>query len=236
MDEQITGQLLKTARDMATTRSLSSLIRLIMKEGLALSGAAGGYLVLLDADAAGRDVHERLFAVSGELLDDSPTRSFLKGTLDMRESKATIISLPKELPEHSTAAGAQKLLCVPFGPGGRIEGGFILADPSEDPAGGKLVLLQLFGELAKAALENALIFEGMEAQIQYLLNFDELLTKLPNRRFFKRQLDEVIASSSPTARVALLFWTSMILIASIESLDSVRGTVFFVKPLRGFTP
>ncbi len=133
----------------------------------------------------------------------------------MRESKATIISLPKELPEHSTAAGAQKLLCVPFGPGGRIEGGFILADPSEDPAGGKLVLLQLFGELAKAALANALIFEGMEARIQYLLDFDELLTKLPNRRFFKRRLDEAIASSSPTARVALLF-------LDLDDFDSVN--------------
>ena len=53
-----------------------------MKEGLALSGAAGGYLVLLDADAVVTNVHERLFAVSGELLGDSPTRSLLKGTLD----------------------------------------------------------------------------------------------------------------------------------------------------------
>ena len=65
--------------------------------------------------------------------------------------------------------------------------------------------LEMLAKHAAVCIENAILLERFAARCQYLSDYDDIVTKLPNKRRFRRDLEEMISTSGPADQFALLF-------------------------------
>jgi|GEM_PF-6366291 len=81
-------------------------------------------------------------------------------------------------------------------------GGIVLAEPSPDMESHQLTALR---ENASIAVENILLLQDLQNKNQYLSDYDDLVTKLPNRRVFHNLIVNAIRPSPPHQLCTLFF-------------------------------
>jgi diguanylate cyclase (GGDEF)-like protein len=196
-------RLLKTTRRMTELRGLESLITFVLTEAGVLTGAEGGYIVLFSSDSL------------------MPEPAFLGPAgrkLSLPVSPDIWVAYEKTLPHNELAwchesdpilcelgIKARSALYLPFLSKGGLRGGITLGNPNPALNPHQRDLLLSFAEHAAACLENALVYRKMEDRVNYLSDYDDLITKLPNHKAFRRMLAEAISQTDGQSLLAVLF-------------------------------
>ena len=183
-------RLLQTVRKIASVRESELLIGLILCTVQSLAGAGETVLTLLHKGTdtpVWFDANGQRTAVVLDAVTSSACARVLsnKDSFQLEKNGNTLIL---QLRASDEAQGAIVL-----------HGAAAASDQSQ------LALLKEFARYAGACIATALTLDGMAARIRFLENHDELLTKLPNRILFQRQLGQSLETAGDTVSLAVLY-------------------------------
>lgn len=203
MEHETAMRLLQTAREMTEAQSREIATRLLIAEALEISGTARAFVWFAANAKAGEFVYG--LEANGQKITQE-----LKATLRLvwepsLQVRGPILLSPVDPLFAKFAFPAQKIIWAPFRYGSELRGGLVLADPHPEPAASNLALLGLFVDLGGTAINNVLRVERMAARIQYLSDYDDLVTKLPNQTFFKRRAAEMASQAESGQMVGMFF-------------------------------
>lgn len=203
MEHETAMRLLQTAREMTEAQSREAATRLLIAEALEISGAARAF-VWFEANAqAGECVYG--LEANGQKITQEPKSTLRLAWEPSLQARGPILLSSADPLFAKFAFSAQKIIWAPFRYASELHGGLVLADPHPEPAASNLALLGLLVDLGGAAMNNVLRVERMAARIEYLSDYDDLVTKLPNRTFFKRRAAEMACQAESGQMVGMLF-------------------------------
>jgi len=184
-------------------RGLDILTTLFFKQAKLLAGAKDGYIFIFKSDSLIRET--KVYNKNGQ---DIQITSRLKLELDHQQN----IQEDKELWFHKNdplieeiETGVQHALYFHFYSQNKFQNGFLLTDPESNLEKQKKEILIDMGKYVSLCIENMFINLLMKKRISYLLNFDDLVTKLPNRRVFNECIIETISQITIGHFFAILF-------------------------------
>jgi diguanylate cyclase (GGDEF)-like protein len=182
-------RMLDAAREMSDIRDLEPLIAFVLAEARSLTDARRGSLILWEAEPL---VPASLrFGQDGRVLG-----SFPDPARPAAWEPSRLCVEPTWEPDST--------LCLPLLYRGASQGAIVLERP-QGPSGADLAeLLARFGEHASVCIRNALLNRRMEAEVRYLSEYDAVVTKLPNRIVFHREVAAAIRGAGSGQRSAVL--------------------------------
>ena len=181
-------RLLQTVRKIASVRELEPLIGLVLYKVQSLAGADETVLTLLHKGTdtpVWFDANGRRTAVALDAVTSSACARVLRNQ------------------DSSWLEENGDTLILQLQAGDKAQGAVVLRGSTSDQS--QLALLKEFAGYAGACIATALTFDCMAARIHFLENHDDLLTKLPNRTLFWRQLRKSLETASDTASLAVLY-------------------------------
>jgi len=206
MEYETAMRLLQTAREMTEAQSREVATRLLMAEALEISGATRAFVWFAGNAEAEECVYD--LEVNGQKITQEPKSTLRLAWEPSLQTRGPILLSSTDPLFGKFAFSAQKIIWAPFRDGSGVHGGLVLADPHPEPAASNLSLLGLLVDLGGAAMNNVLRVERMAARIQYLSDYDDLVTKLPNRTFFQRRAAE-ITSQAESGQMAGMFFLDL---------------------------
>ena len=182
-------RLLQTVHKIAFVREVEPLISLILRTAQSIAGARETVLTILHEGtdtALWFDANGQRTAVLLDTVTASSCARLLRN------------SGPSRLERNGNT------LILQLHPNEQTRGAIVLHGSAAASDQSQLAALMEFVGYASASIGIALTFERMVARIRFLENHD-LLTKLPNRIFFRRQLSESLDAAGDADSLALLF-------------------------------
>jgi diguanylate cyclase (GGDEF)-like protein len=188
---------------MTELRDLESLITFVLTEAEVLTGARGSYIIIFGSDS---------------LIPESACFGPAGRKLSLSVAPDILVAYEKTLPHNELAwyresdpildelgIKARSVLFLPFQSRGGLRGGIMLGNPDPAPSPHQAGLLLSFAEHTSACLENVLLYRKMEDHVNYLSDYDDLITKLPNHKAFRRMLAEAITQTHGQGILAVFF-------------------------------
>ena len=204
MELQVIQRLLRVTRQLTESQALGPLLHVVLGEALAWSGATDAHIVWMDDAPPG--VSMRGFRAATQSVGDySAMLARMKSDPILKQLGPVMVTQSDEVFGTLGFDAASAVLWAPFTQAGEFQGSLILVDPQLRPTKNELMLFGVFAEHAGAVLRKGLLIERLSARIRYLSDFDDVVTKLPNRVFFKRHLEEACRQTGGDQGLAVLF-------------------------------
>jgi diguanylate cyclase (GGDEF)-like protein len=183
-------RLLQMAGKIASVRELEQLIGLILRMAQTLAGTGEPMLALLQK---GTDT-AFWFDANGQ-----------KTSVDL--DAATASACARVLRNHNSSRLEQSgnMWILPLQAGDEARSAIVLRGLDGPANPSQLAALKELAGYAGACIDTALSFKRMVARIRFLENYDHLVTKLPNRAFFRSQLGQALEAVGGTDSLAVLF-------------------------------
>ena len=186
---------------MTELHDWDALVKLVLSEAKTLISAKQAYLVLFKDD--GLLTEPACFDALGSKLAGPVAEAFLVACGKISsQHEVVFLRDPVAIPAGLRLIAGQTCylpLRTPVG----LRGGIVFGELRARLNAGKIELLLNLGQHAAACLENILLRRRWEAQTNYLLDYDDLVTKLPNHRAFKRELAESLSRTRERGLLAV---------------------------------
>jgi transcriptional regulator with GAF, ATPase, and Fis domain len=209
-------QLVRLGRELAGEDDPAEVLRIVLHEAVATTGAERGFVVLVRGDDLEFAAAENLDRSEIEDPSFEVSRSLIG---EVRESGEISLLRVAELPRHHPAGrslgqiGVRACACVPI-PGREGAAGVLYLDsraPDARLARAQRKLLELFASQAAAALENARAHRERQRELEraaetirrhrteesHRLRYDEMIGASEAMQEVYRQLDRIIPTEEP---------------------------------------
>lgn len=201
MTESAFIELLNASKSMASSPTLESCCQAFLK-AVSFLGVTEGWMALPDWQSAIMEVQ----SLSGVRAPFSLSEHIAQMvTVQFSQSPNGAVLSKQAWPVGAFGSTIDQVIFIPAGTSASDPGGIILGITSEHFSAEVLSQVKMLTEHAAIHLSNVSLRGTHERTIRYLREFDDLVTKLPNRRRFCRLLNEALSSAQTPAPVGVLF-------------------------------
>jgi diguanylate cyclase (GGDEF)-like protein len=192
--------LLKVTRDILDFKELGCQISFALGKAKAVSQADDVSLLLFRPNDLNLDI--TCFDLTGQESVVMPSTALVEAFKSAFTRKDRTAFFLRQVALRKNGRIFDLTLNLPFQLSEDLYGGIILGDLIGRP---NLQLMTCFTEQVAACMEKTILIRRLERQIDYLSNYDDLLTKLPNQRLFRQELNSAVNQSVDCNKLAILF-------------------------------